>query len=111
MRASPALAALAFAALLSVTARRANAHDWYPVECCHDNDCAQIADESVQETPNGYVVTIAPGGHPMWQASKQRPLTIAVPYAKARRSPDGHFHLCMSSSGYLFCFFAALGGY
>jgi hypothetical protein len=30
------------------------AHEWYPHECCHDEDCHPVACEEITETKEGY---------------------------------------------------------
>jgi hypothetical protein len=82
----------------------------YPVSCCSGVDCAEIAPSAVREMSGGYLVTVQPGSHPMWRADRPAPLLVRVPYAEAKPSPDGHFHLCINQSGDLLCFFAAIGG-
>lgn len=41
-------------ALLLLTTS-AMAHSWYPVNCCHDNDCRRVPCEDIAETPTGYL--------------------------------------------------------
>lgn len=80
----------------------AHAHDWYEPACCSDTDCAPIPDTAVREGPNGYEVTLQPGQHPMVKA----PLSYVVPYDKAKQSPDGKYHACITATGYRPCFYA-----
>jgi len=99
------------AGLLVAGAMPAFAHQapsgWdYPFYCCLDSDCSPIAAEAVQEVPGGFVVTIAPGEHPMWSSERKQPLRLEIPQDKAKPSPDGHWHLCIDDSGELLCFFA-----
>ncbi|MCR4521017.1 MULTISPECIES: hypothetical protein [Bosea] len=99
------------AAVLIAGATVARAHQaprgWdYPFYCCLDSDCAQIEAEAVREVTGGFVVTIAPGKHPMWSSERKKPLTLEIPQDKAKQSPDGHWHLCIDDSGELLCFFA-----
>lgn len=82
----------------------------YPASCCSGTDCAEISPQSVQETGGGYVVTVAPGSHPMWRADRPAPLVVRIPYREAKPSPDGHWHICLNGAGDLLCFFAAAGG-
>lgn len=82
----------------------------YPLSCCADNDCAQIDPSTVRETSGGYVVTIAPGSHPMWRADRPAPLVVRIPYREAKTAPDGRWHICLNGAGDLLCFFVALGG-
>lgn len=86
------------------------AHDWYPYECCSGRDCAPISAETVTASRHGFLITVAPGGHPMWPASKPAPLNVDAGYGKAKTSPDGKFHLCIDGEGRVLCFFAVIGG-
>lgn len=88
----------------------ANAHDWYPSRCCWSpqnapagrlGDCDQIPDHAVKVGPDGYVVTLEPGEHPM---VKER-MTFVVPYSEAEKSPDGRAHICISPTLKRRCFF------
>lgn len=38
----------------------ATAHDWYPLECCSQKDCAPVPPASVKRTPQGWRL---PSGH------------------------------------------------
>lgn len=104
------LAWLPLALLLAAGAKPVLAHSWYPWECCSGVDCAPIQPATVRETPAGYVITVAPGGHPMWGKDKSEPLTATVPYGQAKMSPDGQWHLCLNSAGAVLCFYAIIGG-
>lgn len=71
------------------------AHEWYPMECCHDKDCAPYPSDQVKETPNGY--TLATGEF--------------IARKAVRFSPDGHFHLCRhESTNTILCFFVPNNG-
>lgn len=64
----------------------AAAHDapsgWtYPVACCSDFDCREVADDAVTEGPEGYVIKVTGEVIPMTSR-------------KVRPSPDGVFHWC-----------------
>ncbi|WP_186418602.1 hypothetical protein [Bosea sp. CS1GBMeth4] len=103
--------AMLLAAGASDTRAHRAASGWdYPFECCSEADCARIEAAAVRETPSGVVVTIAPGGHPMWPTERRQPAVLDIPYGKARLSPDGFFHLCMNDAGELLCFFSPAGG-
>lgn len=54
------------------------AHSFYDASCCNDRDCAPLAPEQVQVTPNGYVL---PNGQ-------------TVPFGQERVSPDKDYHWC-----------------
>ena len=69
--------------LMVVFVRAAEAHDWYPPNCCSGHDCfpIEIEDETSALTPiqGGYIVN----------ASR-----TAVTGTQIRQSQDGRFHLC-----------------
>ena len=95
------LIALAVSAGLAVYAQGAPAHDWYPVECCSERDCAP-ADTVLRREDGSYVVTA-------------RGMSAIIPanYANWRRSPDGRIHICIrklrSGAEYLVCAFRGPG--
>lgn len=84
---------------LVLLSTNALAHDapngWsYPFNCCSNQDCREVPDASVRETPAGY---IASNGE-------------TIPYLDKRikDSPDGKFHLCTiagSEDGRALCLF------
>ncbi|CAN7716681.1 hypothetical protein [Bosea sp. LjRoot237] len=111
MRAS---AAINIAIMLAASAMQAHAHQapsgWdYPFECCSGADCARIDAGAVREVSSGFVVTIAPGRHPMWPTERRDQLILDIPHQKARRSPDGFWHLCINDAGEFLCFYAPGG--
>ena len=62
------------------------AHDaprgWtYPLACCSDFDCREVAEADVVEGPQGYVIKVTGEVIPMTSR-------------KVRNSPDGQFHWC-----------------
>jgi hypothetical protein len=79
----------------------AQAHSWYPWECCSDNDCAPVPREQVNEVTGG------------WKLPDGR----FIPYKQARMSPDGLFHLCEQkwpekiADRKILCFYAPVGGF
>lgn len=100
--------AVAFLTLLMIltTCDRADAHDaptgWsYPISCCSDFDCREVADDAIEERPEGYVI-VATGE------------VIPMTSRKVRNSPDGRFHWCSvggkPDSGTI-CLFAPPRGY
>jgi hypothetical protein len=108
------LASICMAVVLATGATEARSHQaasgWdYPFECCSGADCARIDAGAVRENPSGFVVTIAPGRHPMWPVERREPLILEIPYQKARSSPDGLWHLCINDAGELLCFYAPGG--
>lgn len=81
---------------------QSKAHDWYPMECCHQFDCgvatyAGFIHSSPSELPNLVIST--------------RHGTVVVPHDfKYRDSKDGQVHACMRRMGsgemVLICIFA-----
>ena len=74
----------------------------YPLQCCSNRDCAEIPASRVKEGPEGYRVTLVPGDHEFVKAQT----SWLVPYAEAKNSPDGAYHICISPSMKMLCFFA-----
>ncbi|WP_332682809.1 hypothetical protein [Bosea sp. (in: a-proteobacteria)] len=108
------LASITMAIMLAAGTTPTRSHQaasgWdYPFECCSSADCARIDAGAVRESRSGFVVTIAPGRHPMWPKERRRPLILEIPYQKARQSPDGLWHLCINDAGELLCFFSPGG--
>ena len=79
----------------------AHPHDWYPIECCSDRDCAP-ADTVVRRDDGSYLVT-----------SRGMSAVIPSDYRQWRNSPDGRIHVCTrklrSGSEYLVCAFRGPG--
>jgi len=108
------LATITIAIMLAAGTTHTRAHQaptgWdYPFECCSEADCAPIDASAVREIRTGFVVTIAPGRHPMWPTERREPLVLEIPHQNTRQSPDGFWHLCINDAGELLCFFAPGG--
>lgn len=104
-------AALALTAGTTDTCSHEAASGWdYPFECCSGADCAQLDPRAVTANPSGFIVTVAPGQHPVWAKDRRKSLVLEIPYLKARLSPDGKWHLCINDAGDLLCFFSPAGG-
>jgi hypothetical protein len=78
-----------------LAATPAAAHDWYPLECCHDQDCAPVDKVEMVPTP-------AVAGQEGAQAAPQAMMvttkhgTALVPASFPRReSKDHRMHACM----------------
>jgi hypothetical protein len=68
---------------VGITCSLALAHSWYPIECCHNQDCV-VADGI---STNGSGETIVTVGD----------LNIRVPPSfTPRPSPDNHVHICFT---------------
>jgi hypothetical protein len=68
-------------AVVSLSSLQANAHSWYPIACCSNQDCQPVDHSEILSTPAGWKV--APTGE-------------VIPYGDSREhfSPDGQFHRC-----------------
>jgi len=77
------------------------AHDWYPVECCTQHDCAP-AEPVVRRDDGSYMLT-----------AQGMSVVIPADYPHWRKSPDGRIHVCLrklSSGGVsLICAFRGAG--
>ncbi len=103
LRSNPGLLRSALLAVLAsaLPVGAANAHSWYPWECCSENDCAPI---NVSETPHerdgGFYLT--DGRH--------------ISYRELKPSPDGKWHLCEQkwpanpAARKILCVYAPIGG-
>ena len=70
----------------------ASAHDWYPMECCHHQDCAPI--ESVARIfPTG-------GGTPQLLVTTKRGTTLVPQDFPVRESKDSQMHICVRGNEY-----------
>ncbi len=64
---------------ISAGCSAAEAHSWYPWECCSENDCAPIPlAEAPREEGGGF--TLVDGRR--------------ISYRELKPSPDGNWHLC-----------------
>jgi hypothetical protein len=89
----------------------ARAHGGYPVECCHDRDCAPIDPKAVRVTPEGWDVTLGPDDHAMLaEAGLTQRRTWSIPRAAGRKPLSGDYHICFSPTGSLLCFFPKADG-
>lgn len=69
----------------------AQAHDWYPKECCHDNDCAPV--ESVSRSSS----LAATSELPSMVVTTKHGTAIVPPNLPRRESKDNRMHACMNS--------------
>lgn len=61
--------------------QRADAHDWYPIECCSDKDCRPVSASAIRTGPQGYVIN----------SSGE---TVGYRDSRVRTSPDDDYHWC-----------------
>lgn len=81
------------AALLVATP--AAAHDWYPMECCHNMDCAAVERVEMLPTPaaaDGAGMSVSPGA--MLVTTKHGSVLVPANFPR-RESKDHRMHACM----------------
>jgi hypothetical protein len=79
---------------LFLAATPAAAHDWYPMECCHEVDCAPVDHTEIIATPATSDPKGAIGPLAMMVTTKHG--TVMVPASFPRReSKDNRMHACM----------------
>lgn len=69
-------------AVVTSAGSAADAHSWYPKECCSDHDCVQ-ADQMTIDHRGDRVVTV--GSRRIWVSK----------YLSPRPSPDSRVHICV----------------
>lgn len=79
----------------------------YDAVCCAGHDCAQAVPGTVVEDAAGIHVTVRPGTHPMWPASRLTDWTGSLPHGdtRIRQSRDEHYHVCLGAAGQLLCLY------
>ena len=78
-----------------LAATPAAAHDWYPMECCHEQDCAPVDRAEMVPTPTSDGKSIA-GNSPPAMIVTTKHGTVMVPGNFPRReSKDHRMHACM----------------
>lgn len=82
----------------------------YSPSCCNSaqnsatGDCAPISGKYVTERPDGYHLDLPVGAHPKLKTKGYKAI---IPYKDAKVSPEGNFHLCITTDGtHRFCFYA-----
>jgi hypothetical protein len=77
-----------------LAATPAAAHDWYPMECCHEQDCAPVDRAEMVPTPTSDGKGAANSPPSMIVTTKHG--TVIVPGNFPRReSKDHRMHACM----------------
>ena len=77
-------------AVASAVFAPAQAHDWYPKECCHDNDCAPV--ESIARTSS----RAASSELPSTVVTTKHGTAVLPPNLPRRESKDNRMHACMN---------------
>ena len=101
------LGALWIGLMLVVFPKMAYAHHaktgWeYPYACCSGMDCDHITPSAVKLITGGFRVTLKAGEHPM----VKEPMSFDIPYTQAKVSKDEDYHICISATGRMLCFYA-----
>lgn len=73
----------------------AQAHDWYPPECCGQRDCGPA--DAVERRDDGSYRVVFRG----------KAVVIPSDYNQWKISPDGRVHVCVAGSGKVLCAFRA----
>ncbi len=93
--------AIMFAMIMLAVATYVHAHDWYPMECCHQQDCAPVDSATSEMPPMVEGMSLVP---PLMVVTTRFGSAV-VPYNfKMRQSPDGRMHACIIN-GQLVCLF------
>lgn len=92
--------------LVAFAATGASAHDWYSLACCDDRDCEPVAAGVIQQTAEGYLVTVNSETHSL---GSTRGYTEIVPYGDRRIKPsqDENMHLCLGL-GFVRCIYVPM---
>jgi hypothetical protein len=70
-----------------IAAPQAQAHDWYPMECCHATDCAPVDSTT-------YIVPTGDGIPQMVVTSKHGTAVVSQNFPR-QESKDNRMHICM----------------
>lgn len=94
--------------ILVASILRVQAHDWYPMECCHEQDCAPatvtsvptaslasafVPDSSETMLPSMMMVTTVHGSVVVPQDFKSRPSPDGITHACMQKMPSGNMRL------------------
>lgn len=98
--------------LFAVGTYHAQAHGAYPIECCHDRDCAPIDPRLVKKLPDGsFEVTLGPQDHPMLaEAGLTERRKWLIPVERVRKPLNGDYNICFSPTAAFLCFFDKADG-
>jgi len=89
-------------------------YHWWSYACCNEKDCRPAKEGEVEETKEGYKVTLPDGTFTIvhWKDTRLKKKPSDNPYAY-----DGRHHICLFKSAYgesiwhLRCLYPALGAY
>ena len=109
MRLLPLALVAGLLALAPVAAHQSRGGFDYDPWCCNGGDCSELPEEAVVAGPEGWIVTLRKGEHPMVKSAIVRHV---IPYKAARPSGDGKFHLCLyPTEAEARCFYAPAQGF
>jgi hypothetical protein len=77
-----------------LAATPAAAHDWYPLECCHEMDCAPVDRTEIVPTPTSDPRETAAGQPAMVVTTKHGSVLVPGNFPR-RESKDHRMHACM----------------
>lgn len=78
-----------------LVATPAAAHDWYPLECCHRQDCAPVDKVEMVPTPAVADPDGAPGKPPAMMVTTRHGTALVPASFPRRESKDHRMHACM----------------
>jgi hypothetical protein len=85
---------LAFLLAATPAAAPAVAHDWYPLECCHEMDCAPVDRTEIVPTPTADPQGAAVGQPAMIVTTRHGSVLVPGNFPR-RESKDHRMHACM----------------
>jgi hypothetical protein len=78
-----------------LAATPAAAHDWYPLECCHEMDCAPVDRAEIVPTPTTHDALGAAAGPPAMMVTTKHGTVLVPANFPRRESKDHRMHACM----------------
>lgn len=85
--------------VLVLSILKVQAHDWYPMECCHEQDCAPATVTSIPTaslmSSNAFVPESERALPSLMMVTTIHGSAIVPPDFKVRESPDGRAHACL----------------
>jgi hypothetical protein len=78
-----------------LAATPAAAHDWYPMECCHEQDCAPVDHAEMVPTPTTSDGKSATNSPPAMIVTTKHGTVVVPGNFPRRESKDHRMHACM----------------
>jgi hypothetical protein len=82
-----------------LAATPAAAHDWYPLECCHHQDCAPVDKVELVPTPTTSGADGARSEVPAMVVTTRHGTALVPASFPRRESNDHRMHACMMPDG------------